>query len=439
MSTHASNSSLSVVRVCERKFAYKYPLKVKPVDRESSAMLLGSWWHALRAIDSTERGIKHESLLKPTTPRSTGDSGLTLVPDGTDLLVKGLQGSTDLGRLSLSAGSVLIAASAWWAEQTSEKADEYLAKWGASLPDLLDGLNSRWLDHYAEALPSQRPLLVEQKWERQVGNTDLYLIGYTDEVQHDLSKGVTVVVDWKSHASWPSESESVLDLMDSQLHLYAWGVSALLADTKYSVQALTYDRVRVKNPATPTLTKTGNLSKATTDYDLWSYLRWVETGPTYERYKKDVTEDELEIALYAEANLRVTADGVTLDEALSYVKPSDLWQHIDLNATITEPSPKVVESLSGFDVQDKFFRRHLVPVNVSVIKAHLRAAVSGYEQGNRVRADVKAGKDIARSPGKACAWCEYLPVCKAEMFGDVSGSADPASFNLKALPVWPGR
>ena len=433
MTTYASNSSLSVVRQCERKYAYRYPLKVKPVERESHAMAFGSWWHLVRALDSHTRGLKHDSLVAPTPRLTTVDGGPFVDLHGGRADAGGLPAQMLKEVEGLPSGAAaFVVADLWWRTLSQEQTEGWL-DWlgGATLPEALDELDARWRLHYRDALPSQRPLLVEAKWERQVGDTDLILVGRIDEVVHDLARGVTVVVDHKTHGSWPSESDAVLDLMDSQLHLYAWGVSSLLADTPYSVQALAYDRVRVKRPATPSLTKSGNLSKSTTDYDLWTYLRWVETGPTYERYKKAVTDDEREQARGVAAD----ALGIPLDE----VTDKQMWEYVDLTATLTEPDPKVVEALSAPEERDRFFRRHLSPVNVAVVKAHLRAAVAGYEHGNRVRAAVRAGEDVPRSPSKGCQWCDYLSVCRAEMFGSIAGDADPQTFGLQSLPQWPGR
>src|SRR3546814_14378649 len=77
-----------------------------------------------------------------------------------------------------------------------------------------------------------------------------------------------VVRDHKTNGTIAS-AESLDDLLDSQLHLYAWGVSVHLG---INVGAVGYDRARSKPAAQPAVTKAGQLSASVTDYDAHAYL-----------------------------------------------------------------------------------------------------------------------------------------------------------------------
>lgn len=411
----SSYSSLTTVQRCERKFAYKYVHRLRAVDREKPNMALGSWWHALRAVDAIRRGTDHGSLIDYASVLTTSDSGPEFATslDGETFRVHDLASSSELAKadLPMTAESVVDVAHEWWARLAEDDREDFVEDIGAPLPDHLWNLWQRHLDRWHEEIAHERPLLVESEWEREIGDTGVVLRGRIDEVYIDVRKGIGVVRDWKSHGSWPSVSDAVLDLQDAQIHLYAWGASGLLAESEHSVGAVEYDRVRVKVPSTPSWTKSGNMSKSTTDYDLFTYLATIEAGEaTYERYKKNIPDEELD----------------ALDEDQN-------WKEI-AEVTVTEPDPDVVEELSTEEARNSFFRRGPKPINVGVIRSHLHDSVKSAERGDAVAEDVAANVEIPRSTGRHCQWCDFLSLCRAEMFGDVDPQTDPETFGLRSLP-----
>lgn len=425
-----SYSSLSTVQSCERKYAYRYVHRLKAEDRESSWMTLGIWWHATRAIDSIRRGQKYRTLVHRADEIGTGDGGPSFVPslDNATVKVYGLDPTSPLHNavLPLTVESVLIVAQDWWARKPLDYCEGFVSDVGEEMPRHLDNLWLRHLDRYGEEHEAERPLVVEAWWERPASaGSEQMLVGRIDEIYLD-SRNLAVVRDWKLHGSWPQGSDVAIDLMDAQIHLYAWGASTLLAETEHSVKAVEYDRIRAKPPATPSWTKSGNLSKSTTDFDLWTYLRVIASGEaTYAPYQKDVDDATLEQARhrYAEEN-GVEVDDVTNKQAMTLV-----------TVTVTEADPSVVEELSTAEARDSFFHRNKRPVNLNVVRSHLRSAAGSLERADTVRARVEAGQEVPRNSGRQCDYCDYSRLCRAEMFGTVAPDTDPAEFGLKSLPV----
>src|SRR3546814_19333303 len=92
-----------------------------------------------------------------------------------------------------------------------------------------------------------------------------------------------VVRDHKTNGTIAS-AESLDDLLDSQLHLYAWGVSVHLG---INVGAVGYDRARSKPAAQPAVTTAGKLSASVTDYDAQAYLAFPDDPVPFPGLQKD--------------------------------------------------------------------------------------------------------------------------------------------------------
>lgn len=367
----ASYSSLSTLRDCRRKFAYRYVDKFTKDSTAGPPLLIGSWFHAVLGVDAIRRGIDAESLLHVEDSLDLMD-GIRVEVDP-KLRTLTYRGDT----MPLEGETVVRLSKVWWTGLESERREEVADALGAPLPDRLDDLLLRYRDRWFAELETEEPLLVEVWWRRTVPGTEVTLSGRGDQVYRDRRRGIVVVRDHKLVGRWPSEPDAVLDIMDSQLHLYAWGMSAVLADAADKagvpvpkVAAIEYDRLRYKRPATPKLTQKGNLSKSVTDFDLPTYIEFVET------------------------------EGIEADQT-------------------------VVASLEA-DV-DRFFRRRLTPVNITIVREHLKAAVAGATEAETITASDSA----PRSPSNKCAWCDYLQLCRAQLVGSVSEDYDPAAFGLK--------
>lgn len=367
----ASYSSLSTFRDCRRKFAYRYVDNLTKDSIAGPPLLIGSWFHSVLAVDALRRGIEADSLLHIEDSLSlVDDVEVRLDPQARTLTRPG-------ATLPMEAESVIRIASTWWTTLESERRDEVEDALSAPLPDRLDDLLRRYRDRWAEETETEEPLLVEYWWRREVPGHAVVLNGRGDVIYRDRRRGIVVVRDHKLVGRWPSEPDAVLDLMDSQLHLYAWGSAAALAEVAAgsgkeppNISAVEYDRLRYKRPAVPRLTQKGNLSKSVTDFDLPTYIEFTE------------------------------GEGI-------------------------EPDQTVVASLAAD--KDRFFRRRLTPINRNAIREHLRAAVADAVEAEKIYDSTSA----PRSPSNRCAWCDFLQLCRAQLVGSVEEEYDPQAFGLR--------
>ena len=127
-----------------------------------------------------------------------------------------------------------------------------------------------------------------------------------------------------------------------------------------------WDYVRAKCPSTPKLLKSGELSRASID-TMW---------PVYEQAIKD---NGLKVKDYADME----------------------------------------EALEG--KEDDFYSRVLLPINQTYLDNLWEETIITAKEMKR-----RLGKDNTRCVDKHCSWCEFQPVCQAEMLGL------DASFILKA-------
>jgi hypothetical protein len=79
---------------------------------------------------------------------------------------------------------------------------------------------------------------------------------------------------------------------------------------------------------------------------------------------------------------------------------------------------------------DKFFRRRRTPLNINVIREHLRSASVDMQKMATVLSSAEAPRTV--NP-RTCAWCEHLKLCGAEMLGGNfvrSPEFNPEVYNL---------
>jgi hypothetical protein len=378
-----SYSSLSTLQQCERKFAFSYVEGFESNRAASPAQLRGTAWHALVASHLISLGVERGTLLiRPEKIHVVDDLELDLkysegaFSNVVEVKLPGPGGEVVL----LGPTAVCEAVGWWWEHQEGERKEELLAAFGAPLADRLDDLWARYQERWGRLLTAYEPLLVEQRWVRKAPN-GRELMGYVDAVVRDPDLDMVVVVDSKSHESWPSEPDHVIDLMDSQLHLQAWGIAPLLAEHGAAKpQAVEFDRVRFKKPATPTLTQAGGLSKSVTDYDAYTYRAWCATGP-----RPEPTAAALKKGLTAET------------------------------MPLYELDPEHLAALEAN--RDSWFRRSRRPLSMFTVTAHVRAA-----QSQAARAAEVDPKTAPISPSKSCGFCPYSSLCRATIMG---GTPDP--------------
>lgn len=338
-------SELSAHRDCPRKWAYK---QVRGLEQDDDSPAperdLGSWWHALRAVEgiSQARQQETEALYLPDSIKTP--AGTVEPPEATD--------------------DLLLQVDWWW----RHRGDEFQDKWESSLTDspreLLEGMNERWHRRWANQVANETVLAIEVPWERTVASVSgrsLTLVGTTDQVVYDRTRGAVILRDFKTSRHNAGDRRTQEVFFDSQTHLYAWGLAPWLAEHGYTVNFLGYDYIRTKPPKQPVLTKAGKLSKQVTDFD----------EITYQSFCEFHTEHEPEQA--------------TLDRLRSEPKEA-VWA-----------------------------QRMFTPVSIATVKSHLQAAADTAEAMDQTRQREEMTHDSPRNPGYLCGWCPFLELCTQEV------------------------
>lgn len=429
----AHYSSLTLHRKCPQAWYYRYDVGLRG-DREQVAAPerdFGSWWGALRAAEALERGRSLGSLRgKPKKFRSVDDID-------------------KFDAATVTVRHVAEAASAWWEKQSFEAKEEWATRLGDELPSLLSGKFERWLDEYAEDRKYERPIAVElfwdrvlpkpegdRRWDNEAGQLELYLLGFIDEVYEDTQRGLIVARDSKTSKGLANAS-AVQDMMDSQLHLYAWGATPTLAAMGVDpIRAVGYDRMLSKKPATPQLTLTGTLSKAVTNFDLKTYLDWAteDTRP--------LTREALDVVLPPEKREKLTDEQKQMIRELPAGRVyGKLGEFMATGAKkgapkfgIYQPEEAMIEKLSQKSWRHMFFQRTTVPLSSNIVRAHLRSAVDTatdiWRTQNRAAQIGEAARNFSKDN---CTWCDFASLCRAQVMGGPDGEYELAEHSLKQV------
>lgn len=364
MSRAHSYSSLRLLQKCEQAYMYRYYYGLERDGMPSLPALRGTAWHAVMFADNLCKGLAAGTLAhKPEAVQIVTGVSLPLDWSG-DWPTIQLAGGPE----KLTVASVLDAIGEWEEAQEANLREAIVEKYGDSLRarllDLLLRYNARWGNDAYDVLA------VEYQWER-ISPAQMRLRGVVDAVLWDREKSMVVVRDYKTHESWPTSPDSVADLMSSQLHLQAWGISEWTASLGYGkAKIVEYDRARFKKPATPTLTKSGALSKSVTDFDAHTYLAWCR-------------------------------------------------------ANKTEPDQELTMRLA-LEKQDAFFRRSSKPVSSNSVAVHVLSSERTAE-----RAELMLPERAALSPSDDCTYCEFLSACRTNVIGGMPDPFIPADFGLR--------
>lgn len=402
-----SYSSMTLHRQCPQAYVYRYVRGLTKPDLAVSRDL-GHWWHLLRAMDSLERGASLGSLRDvPLKLKGGDDYQPHFVQDEGSTVSAPTYSSTLEGRAKKAEPSIDLAlwlATSYWDSLGGEAQDAWLEVLGEPLADRLLYMAEEWQAQWHDDLKHEAPLGVEVRFNRDLPGTDgARLPGVVDEVYLDTRRNLLVVRDHKTSKSLPSQ-ESADDLSDSQLHLYAWGAAPTIASWgQGSVRAISYDRARTAKPKEPLVTKTGGtLSKSVTDYDLRTYLAWAN-GPD--------------------------GQGVPWGEEGTYFQSGPKKGQPKFGHYQAEE--KVIERLSSPAGRSIWFQRTLTPVNRNVIRAHLAATIATQRQAERTLAYFDANGEAPRNFNRQlCGWCDYAPLCRAEMMGGSDGDYPLEQFGL---------
>jgi hypothetical protein len=303
---------------------------------------------------------------------------------------------------------VLMASKKWWETLSSEDQDICVGKMGDTLPRRLRDAYVRWRDQYDAERRYEQPLGTEVYWERYLpvpedtqdweiagdpflleGQPMIKLIGFIDEIYWDSQREMVTVRDNKFYKNLGNQT-AIDDMMDSQLHLYGWGVTPDLERRGgQPVRAVAYDRVRSTAPTMPKLTQSGKLSTTVTQFDLRTYLDWTAQGQAYPGLKKDGS-----------------------------------------GAGVYQLEDEMIQKLSTPQWQHQFANRSQRPLNRNIVRAHLRAAADSAVDIWRTQKRTEATHEAARSLGDACRWCDFKELCRAQMFGGADGEYDLREFGL---------
>lgn len=368
-----SYSGLSQHRTCPQAWGYSNIEKLRriPSVGDGIARDFGIWWHLIRAASSLQRGVRHGSL--KIVPKELNGPDKVKVPVEGDLSFKYL------------VEAVMLP---WWKGLTEEVRQMWIEQIGQNPLHRLVHMDTEYRKRWEEELEIEKPLGVEVGWKRPIRDGgEVTLVGYVDEVYFDPKRNLTVARDHKTSTDI-TRNGSIDDLMDSQLHIYAWGAYRRLAEHGFKINAISYDRARVKAPSTPKLNQSGTLSKSTSDYDLATYLKWVGEGLEYPGTKKDGSGKGI----------------YTVDQ-------------------------NVVDHLSTPVWKARWFDRTLTPLNRNVIEAHLLAAADTAKFIPLTIERFEAGEPAPRNFSSSCKWCDFRLLCAAQLVGG-DGEYEVEEFNL---------
>lgn len=398
-------SSIMLHRKCPQAWQFRYVLGLSRPETSGAKpyMDYGTWFGAMRSAEALERGRAYGSLIEK--PKKL-------------VVMRKTQFREEISfdEAIVTPKQILEACVQWWKTEATD--DLYIEEWtktlGEPCPLRLKNGFVRWRDEWGEAAKKEHPLGVEIFWKRALPRPaldaewhtqggkplpDMVLIGYIDEMYRDVERDILVVRDNKTTSRMPTQS-SVDDMLDSQLQFYAWGVTPKLFELSLPrPRAVAYDRAMSVACAKPALNLNGTLSAKSKIWDIRTYREWVAAGQTYAGRKKD------------------GSDGGT------YV--------ID---------PVVVANLTDPAWRAQFHQRTLTPVNEKIVQAHLRAAVDTVTDAWRTAQRTAVTFEGARNLSKDnCRWCDYVSICRAQMFGGPEGQYDLREHALvgpnKLLPI----
>lgn len=432
-----SYSGITLHRKCPQAWLYRYGMRLEQLeDSPTPYLTIGRWWSLLQAVEALERGRNAESLI--------------FVPNNLDDKQEGYS----LDPRSSKVSDVLIAAQDRWSKMVSAEREEFISLLGAPLPDRLADMFQLWHIANPDRFDRERPLGAEVFWKRTLPKPtkdaawsllanpsavpDMNLIGYIDELYFDRQRKMVVIKDGKAQKDINRGNGAMDDLMDSQLQLYAWGITPKLKRAGLDApRAVSFDRITSVAPKEPQLTLTGGLSKGVTAYDLSTYRRWAneDTRPSAEELESLRLAAEESGKPYSEEQL----------EAM-HLPPGRFWGKLgEFYASgakkgqpkfgIYEPDPAVIERLQGPGEQARWSTRSIDPINKRVIEAHLRAAVDTaldiYQTQQRAEQVGHAARNLDR---RGCSWCDFADICRAQLMGGSVGEYDLELYGLRKKP-----
>lgn len=384
-----SYSALTQHRECPQRWAYARLARLETVSAtETIARDFGTWGHAWLALDAIRRGIKSETI------KSYPDA--VQLGNGYSLTFKG----GDVAGVTATEREFWTLFTHWWKQLSEDDAAAWVEYLGEPAPTRLANIVRGYRSAWGEADKARQVLAVELPWSRELPN-GTEIVGVVDLVEIDTRRNVIVVTDHKFKKR--TEQSSTDDLLDSQLHLYAWGAAPVVeAWGLGSIQAVAYDRIRSVAGKTPILTATGTLSKSVTDYDLTTYLKWA-AGPE--------------------------GDGVPWGTDGEFYKTGKKAGEPKFGKYTTDP--EVVAKLFSESSRSVWFDRTFSPVSTNIMRTHLLSAQYTSEQVPATVARWESEGDAPRNFTYGCRFCDFRDLCAAQLVGGPQGEYPLEDFGLR--------
>lgn len=366
------NSQINCARRCLRQYRYAYVERLEP-KRVSLPLARGQWLHYGLAAEHIRRGHEKGSLL--TVPiLEIDDVGMVYPEPEKGGITVPFDDDRQAHTYELSwQGMIELLTQEVWMRLFPEEQEDYFEN-GYYLPEASRKILRSYFHWWKKTLEEEEPLLVEQSWQRQHDS------GYTFEGRIDLllrdRKGNLVLRDWKSTKSAPKSSWK---LMESQLHIYPWGIDSILRQHSLGkIAYIEFDYLLTKPPTKPKQNQDGSLSKAKIDTDALTYLEalkeyGIEITPEHKKKLKELKED------------------------------------------------------------NTFFQRHPSPRSNKVTKQILDEALQTATVMKQIHERPDAGQ--VRTVRQSCDWdCSYQDLCQGELWGNDVSTIRKREYRVNPVP-----
>lgn len=365
-----SYTQLTSYRKCPQFWWLRYRERIQPIESAAPPAWkwVGIWVHAVLAAKNITQGRKQGKIVYVPPTISTPDGWDDIPTDDTEPLTV----------------FVIQHMANWWAKLPIQVKEMVLETTSSDIPSLVIDIIRRYNARVGtKELNEKRTILaVELPWSRTIpptepGGTPVEIRGFIDAVYYDSDRGYYTIADYKTAKD--IGKTALDDLLDAQLHLYAWGASTKLEELGIPrIDAVSYVRVRSTKAKTPQLTKAGKLGRTVTDYDDLTYIAWANSEPAYEGTKKD-------------------------------------------GPGVYKLEPAVLEKLQTPDAVAKWVHTTLRPINLNTITSHVYGAMDTASMIRSTELLAQQRGEAPRNLTSACKWCEMSPLCQAQVVGGPHG------------------
>ena len=351
------NSHLTAFRRCKRKFHYAFIEGIQP-KQPALPLARGIWLHYCLEAQFLKWGLEDETLLQvPESINVDGIGPVSVDRDNRNLVVYFDEDNWYTYPLS-AKGMLRVLTEHVWSRLLEGEKEKYTED-GHNLPEACKRILTEYFYYWKNEFENRdfEILLVEVEWKRSFNSHERE--GRIDYVLRN-KRGQIVVGDWKSTKSEPHPEYK---FMESQLHLYAWGVQPLLQELGVPKEELKhtiveFDYLSTKLPTTPSLNQDGSMSKRkinTTYLTLVNFLK--------------------------EKNLK--------------------WSKKEVNEFLEK-------------TEKAFFDRKTLPRSKAVIDSLLAEDSEDIEGISRL---AQGSAQPTRSVSIRCAWdCDFMDLCKGELY-----------------------